>query len=123
MGWSAATYGCGGSIFDPSSIFLGSSLFLWQFPHFFALNWMYREDYRRGGFEMVSVNDPDGGRTAALITNYSVLLSLLPLIAVWENLTSSMFLVEVSRVLRINNKVFRRGGVIMMILHSSLHEN
>ena len=55
---------------------------------------------------MVSVNDPDGGRTAALITNYSVLLSLLPLIAVWENLTSSMFLVEVSRALRITLKGF-----------------
>jgi heme O synthase-like polyprenyltransferase len=37
-------------------------LFLWQFPHFFALSWLYREDYSRGGFQMVSGNDPDGVR-------------------------------------------------------------
>lgn len=40
MGWTAA----GGSIMDAEAILLGSTLFLWQFPHFFALNWMYRTD-------------------------------------------------------------------------------
>jgi len=70
MGWTAATYGSGGSMFDLESVYLGSSLFLWQFPHFFALNWMYREDYKRGGFEMVAVNDERGDRTSSLITNY-----------------------------------------------------
>ena len=41
MGYSAAT---GGIITEIEPLFLGATLFLWQFPHFFALNWMYRED-------------------------------------------------------------------------------
>ena len=41
---------------------LSALLFLWQFPHFFALSWLYREDYSRGGFQMVSGNDPEGVR-------------------------------------------------------------
>ncbi|EJK43897.1 hypothetical protein THAOC_37615 [Thalassiosira oceanica] len=57
MGWTAA----GGSALDAEALLLGSTLFLWQFPHFFALNWMYRADYKRGGFEMVGVNDSTGG--------------------------------------------------------------
>lgn len=41
MGYTAAT---GGIILEGEPFILGSTLFLWQFPHFFALNWMYRED-------------------------------------------------------------------------------
>ncbi|MBI2375264.1 MAG: protoheme IX farnesyltransferase [Deltaproteobacteria bacterium] len=51
MGWAAAT----GRIELPS-LALFSVLYFWQIPHFFALAWMYREDYRRGGFDFV----PDG---------------------------------------------------------------
>lgn len=46
---------------------LASTLFLWQFPHFFALSWIHRKDYARGGFQMVPCNDPTGARTAELI--------------------------------------------------------
>lgn len=35
-------------------------LFLWQFPHFHAIAWMYREDYRRGDIKMLAVVQPDG---------------------------------------------------------------
>ena len=38
-------------------------LFLWQLPHFLALAWLYREDYARAGFKMLSLNDPDGRLT------------------------------------------------------------
>jgi protoheme IX farnesyltransferase len=41
MGYTAATGGC---VLEAEPILLGSTLFLWQFPHFMALNWMYRED-------------------------------------------------------------------------------
>jgi heme O synthase-like polyprenyltransferase len=44
MGWTAAT---GGSLMDAEPLIMGSTLFLWQFPHFFALNWMYREDCKK----------------------------------------------------------------------------
>jgi len=37
-----------------------AALFLWQFPHFMAIAWLYRDDYRSGGLRMVSVGDRDG---------------------------------------------------------------
>ena len=38
-------------------------LFFWQLPHFFAIGWIYREDYARAGFVMLSGSDEEGGRT------------------------------------------------------------
>ena len=90
MGWTAA----GGSILDPEAVLLGSTLFLWQFPHFFALNWMYRTDYKRGGFAMVAVNDPNGDRTASLIKRYGLYLASLPILSTALEVTSPMFAVE-----------------------------
>jgi protoheme IX farnesyltransferase len=46
IGWVAA----GGSIASPQAWILYSLLFLWQFPHFMAIAWMYREDYARAGY-------------------------------------------------------------------------
>jgi protoheme IX farnesyltransferase len=51
-------------------------LFLWQLPHFLALAWMYREDYARAGFKMLSVGDPDGRVTFGHSTMYAA--ALLP---------------------------------------------
>lgn len=90
MGWTAA----GGSVMDPEAMLLGSTLFLWQFPHFFALNFMYRKDYERGGFAMVAVEDPRGDRTASLIKRYAWYLSSLPLLSTALEVTSPMFSVE-----------------------------
>ena len=91
MGWTAA----GGSMIDPEAILLGGTLFLWQFPHFFALSWMHRVDYARGGFQMVPCNDnPAGDRTAALINRYTWYLSSIPLISTALGVTNSMFAVE-----------------------------
>ncbi len=59
MGWTAARDGLG-----PEAALLFAILFLWQLPHFFAIAWMYREDYARGGFPMLSVVDPSGESTA-----------------------------------------------------------
>eukprot|EP00607_Mallomonas_marina_P009639 CAMPEP_0182421742 /NCGR_PEP_ID=MMETSP1167-20130531/7208_1 /TAXON_ID=2988 /ORGANISM="Mallomonas Sp, Strain CCMP3275" /LENGTH=174 /DNA_ID=CAMNT_0024599157 /DNA_START=407 /DNA_END=928 /DNA_ORIENTATION=+ len=64
MGWAAAT---GGSLMSAEPVALALLLYLWQFPHFFALSWLHREDYARGGFQMVAVNDPTGERSASLI--------------------------------------------------------
>jgi len=58
-------------------------LFLWQFPHFHAIGWMYREDYARAGIMMLPVVDRDGTRTFRQIILYAVALvgvSLLPAI-------------------------------------------
>jgi len=56
-------------------------LFLWQFPHFYAIAWMYRDDYAKAGIQMLPVVEPDGESTARRILFFSLLLipvSLLP---------------------------------------------
>jgi protoheme IX farnesyltransferase len=56
-------------------------LFLWQFPHFYAIAWMYRDDYARAGMRMLPVVEPDGESTARRIVLASLLLipvSLVP---------------------------------------------
>lgn len=54
-------------------------LFLWQLPHFLAINWMYRDEYRRAGFVMWSNNDEDGSLTSLLSLIFS--LALVPVMA------------------------------------------
>jgi protoheme IX farnesyltransferase len=56
-------------------------LFLWQFPHFYAIAWMYRDDYARAGIRMLPVVEPDGESTARRMVLFSLALvpiSLLP---------------------------------------------
>ncbi len=71
MGWAAAR----GSL-EPGAWALFAVLFLWQLPHFLAIGWMYREDYARGGFPMLTVKDPDGRSTGRQMVLYS--MALLP---------------------------------------------
>lgn len=76
MGWTAAqnNVGLGGMV-------LFVILFFWQMPHFLALAWMYKDDYRQGGFKMLSTTDPTGEalfRHAVLQTLILMLVSLFP---------------------------------------------
>src|SRR6266436_5218244 len=76
MGWAAAR----GEI-DVAAWVLFAILFLWQFPHFLAIAWMYREDYGRAGIRMLPVVEPEGRVTGQQIIAYSLMLvpvSLLP---------------------------------------------
>jgi heme o synthase len=76
IGWTAAT----GKL-DSGAWLLFAILFFWQFPHFHAISWMYREDYARAGILMLPVVDKDGSRTFRQIILYAsglVAVSLLP---------------------------------------------
>jgi protoheme IX farnesyltransferase len=56
-------------------------LFFWQMPHFFSLAWMYRKDYARAGYKLLTVVDPSGSATSIHMIVYSSLLliaSLMP---------------------------------------------
>jgi protoheme IX farnesyltransferase len=78
IGWTAAT----GKL-DAGAWLLFAILFFWQFPHFHAISWMYREDYARAGILMLPVVDKDGTRTFRQIILYAaslVAVSLLPAI-------------------------------------------
>ncbi len=76
IGWVAAT-----GTLDRGAWLLFAILFLWQFPHFYAIAWMYREDYARAGILMLPVVDREGTRTFRQIILTAIALvgfSLLP---------------------------------------------
>lgn len=78
IGWAAAT----GSL-ERGAWLLFVILFFWQFPHFYAISWMYREDYARAGILMLPVVDREGSRTFRQIILAAAALvgvSLLPAI-------------------------------------------
>lgn len=102
IGWAAAR----GTIGLEAWV-LFAILFLWQFPHFLAIAWMYREDYARAGILMLPVVEPDGRVTAQQIVVYTILLlpvSLLP------------------TVLGVSGKVYLYGAIVLglLFLYSSV---
>jgi protoheme IX farnesyltransferase len=72
IGWAAAS-----GTLDRGAWLLFAILFLWQFPHFHAIAWMYREDYSRAGILMLPVVDREGTRTFR-----QIILTAIGLIAV-----------------------------------------
>ena len=76
IGWSAAS-----NSLEAGAWILFAVLYIWQHPHFWAIAWMYREDYARGGMKMLPVVDPDGPNMARQVIGFSILLipvSLIP---------------------------------------------
>lgn len=77
LGWAAVE-----NAVTLEALVLFAILFLWQFPHFLAIAWMYREDYAQAGIKMLPVVEPDGVVTLQQTIIYALLLipvSLLPL--------------------------------------------
>src|SRR3954452_13750208 len=72
MGWTAARGQLSGEGWALFAI-----LAFWQLPHFFAIAWMYREEYEKAGFKMLPVIDPEGHRTGRQAVAHT--LGLLPL--------------------------------------------
>jgi protoheme IX farnesyltransferase len=68
-------------------------LFLWQFPHFYAIAWMYREDYERAGIRMLPVVEPDGESTARRILWFSLALIPISLVPKFLSMTGNVYLV------------------------------
>jgi protoheme IX farnesyltransferase len=76
LGWTAVR----GKV-EWGTLVLFAILFVWQFPHFFSIAWLYREDYESGGVRMLPVVEQDGRSTARRILLYSIALipvSILP---------------------------------------------
>jgi protoheme IX farnesyltransferase len=67
-------------------------LFLWQFPHFLSIAWMYREDYGRAGIRMLPVVEPDGKATARQIVLCSLLLIPASLAPSFMGMTGTLYL-------------------------------
>ncbi len=88
IGWTAAT----GAV-SVEALILFAILFLWQFPHFLAIAWMYRDDYARAGIKMLPVVEPDGRVTGQQIISYTAMLLPVSLLPVAVNLSGAIYLV------------------------------
>ena len=77
----------------PEAWVLYAILFFWQFPHFYAIAWMYRDDYSRAGIQMLPVVEPDGVSTARQILFYSVLLIPISLLPNWLGMAGLFYAV------------------------------
>lgn len=107
---------------------LGAILFLWQFPHFYAIAWMYREDYERAGIRMLPVVEPDGESTARRMVFFSLALipiSLLPkfwsmagnVYLVGAVLIGLMFVYYSWRVLNDRTRAHARGVLLASVIY------
>ena len=88
IGWVAAS-----GALDAGALLLFAILFLWQFPHFHAISWMYREDYARAGILMLPVVDREGTRTFRQIVGTALALLVVSLLPTILGLTGRVYLV------------------------------
>ena len=68
-------------------------LFLWQFPHFYAIAWMYKDDYSKAGIKMLPVVDPSGDSTVRQILFYSLALIPISLLPRYLGMSGNVYLV------------------------------
>jgi protoheme IX farnesyltransferase len=87
LGWTAAR----GRI-EWEALVLFAIVFLWQFPHFHAIAWLYREDYERAGIRMLPVIEETGRRTARSIMLYLAALIPVTLLPVWFHMSGRAYM-------------------------------
>src|SRR5215471_4596055 len=88
IGYAAAA----GTITSESWV-LFAILFLWQFPHFYSIAWMYKDDYARAGIQMLPVVDPDCRSTARQIVLYGIGLIPVSLAPVMLGMTGRIYFI------------------------------
>jgi heme o synthase len=121
IGWAAVR----GSL-NYEAVILFAIVFLWQFPHFLAIAWMYREDYRRAGMHMLPAADTDGRFTGFEIVATTAALVATTLAPALMHLEGSfylvgtvvvgmLFLMEAIRLAR-----HRTSSVARRLLHASV---
>jgi protoheme IX farnesyltransferase len=88
LGWTAAR-----GHLEWETLVLFAILFVWQFPHFFSIAWLYREDYEKGGIKMLPVVEEDGRSTARRILAYSVALIPISVLPSYFGMAGKVYLV------------------------------
>jgi len=88
LGWTAVR-----GRLEWETLILFAILFVWQFPHFFSIAWLYREDYEKGGVRMLPVVEDDGRSTARRILAYSVALIPVSLLPSYMGMAGRIYLV------------------------------
>ena len=87
LGWTAAR-----GVIEWPALALFAILFVWQFPHFMAIAWLYREDYARAGIRMLPVAQPDGRSTVLEALFYATLMIPVSIIPFYLRLTGKIYL-------------------------------
>jgi protoheme IX farnesyltransferase len=88
MGWTAARGELSGEGWALFAI-----LAFWQVPHFFAIAWIYRDEYAKAGFVMLPVIDPGGRRTGRQAVSHTLLLLPVSLCPFVYHLTGKFYLI------------------------------
>jgi heme o synthase len=126
IGWAAAR----GAI-DAGAWSLFLILLLWQLPHFFAIAWMYREDYSRAGFRMISSDDLSGERSASQSVLFCILLLIVGGLPAFvgivtfaylpiELLLGGLFIAVAMRFLRVRTREAARLSFMASIVYLPL---
>lgn len=84
-------YAAAGRGLDAGALSLFLIVFVWQFPHFDAIAWIYRKDYARAGIRMLPVIEPDGESTVMRVVICSVLLIPISLIPCFLGMTGALY--------------------------------
>ncbi|MFY9659765.1 MAG: heme o synthase [Terriglobales bacterium] len=88
LGWTAVR----GKL-EIETLILFAIMFVWQFPHFLSIAWLYREDYAQGDIRMLPVVDSDGKSTVWRILAYSAVLIPVSLMPVALGMAGRVYLV------------------------------
>jgi len=86
LGWTAAR-----DRVEWPGVALFAILFVWQFPHFMSIAWLYRDDYARAGIRMLPVVQPDGWATVVEAVFYAVLMIPVSLAPWWLGMTGAIY--------------------------------
>jgi protoheme IX farnesyltransferase len=88
LGWTAAR-----GLIEWPAVALFAILFVWQFPHFMAIAWLYRDDYAKAGIRMLPVVQPDGWSTALEALIYAVLMIPVSAVPFYLHMSGRFYLV------------------------------
>jgi protoheme IX farnesyltransferase len=86
-------YAASAGVLNSEAWTLFAILFIWQFPHFLAIAWIYREDYARAGIRMLPVVEPDGLSTGRQIVLYASTLIPISLFPVLLGMSGKIYLI------------------------------
>ena len=111
IGWSAT---------DSREVWLAwvlfGILFCWQMPHFLAIAWMYRDDYREAGFVMLKPGDEDGLATATQALVFALLLAVVTEVPLFVGQASTLY--KLGSILL--NVLFCGASVVFLVERSRM---
>jgi protoheme IX farnesyltransferase len=87
LGWTAAR-----GRLEWGALVMFAIVFFWQFPHFYSIAWLYRQDYEDGGIRMLPVVESDGKSTGRQILIYSLVLIPISLLPAFLGMSGKLYL-------------------------------